>query len=626
MPLPGSTHLPPGINLRPLAPDDHPPLIAAAVTESPASLILLRETPDALVYAGALCDAAGRVLQWLEIWVQRVTASPFFQLGNVTGANAERDARWDELRRGFAEAEPGRVVATGRENAPSPPLWWDTRGHPLRVEGEASVTTSDEALTAAGLPGYASGEHRYLSIRGPGGLEWMPLTPSAPVSTAPIRPAPAAALAFNPDGGHWFCRFAAPFSAGDYTAAVSSGQWPEPGPRLNSAAPPPPRDVRHQPGFYLRAWHGQTPPLAEILHLKLSLLHGLLTAAESAIRSRRLPLLNLKTRSFGLDWAGERAGLALWTVQPVLDQPSAATRWLAGGDGDDPVFLLVGEPPASIYRHPDITAPRFVRGNVRLSQLRAVGSQKDHLESEGTLILTESLPRATDTVLIQCPFAAHAISANISALEPSRGEILFRTARWRPAPGIAASLASGGQAPPPVDCDCALVPRLSSPADLYALGVTALEILCGGSGQGLPMIVDEALRVAQRLGQEKVPLDAIPDTLAAWQRREPDANWTAVLSPRHLASPPPDADTAARMVPAMAWHSALSWTLRLLTGSCSQAYFQSAGEGSPQSPQLAFEQPLKDLRALLHRTRALVSMEWKANLEIRDQIMAVMEK
>ena len=50
---------------------------------------------------------------------------------------------------------------------------------------------------------------------------------------------------------------------------------------------------------------------------KAMLLHGMLTAVESALRSRRLPLLNLKTRSFGLDWSGERSGLALWSVQPL---------------------------------------------------------------------------------------------------------------------------------------------------------------------------------------------------------------------------------------------------------------------------------------------------------------------
>jgi hypothetical protein len=580
------------------------------------------------VYAGALTDFGGRVLQWLEIWVQRVANSPFFNLGGVTPSNAERDARWHEGRTALAEAEPGRVLTTGRESTPALPCWWDAGGRRIGLEGEAAVATNDEALIAAGLQSYAAGSHRYLSFQTPAGAAWLPLTPGAPApaGTATLRAAPEATLVFNPHGGHISFRYASSFPAADYSAALSSGQLPPPGPRLNSFSLPSLRDVRHQPGYYLRGWHGETPPLAEMFHLKLSLLNGILTAAESAVRSRRLPLLNLKTRSFGIEWAGERSGIAFWTAQPVLDQPSAATRWLAGSDGDDPVFLLVEEPPASIYRHPDVTAPRFVRGNVRLSQLKAVGSQKDHLETGGTLILTEPLPRATDTVLIHCPLAAHPIQAVITALELSRGEVVFRTARWRPAAGIAASLAAGGQAPPPMDCECALVPRLSAPADLYSLGVIALEILCGGSGQGLPMIVDEALRVAQRIGQEKVSLDAIPDTLAGWQRREADANWSSVLSPRHLSSPAPDADAAARMVPAIAWHSALAWCLRLLTGSCGQAYFQLAGEGAAQSPHLAFEQPLRDLRALLQRTRALVSVEWKTNLEIRDQIMAVMEK
>ncbi len=555
MPLPGTQPLPAGIVLRPLHAADTPPLIAAAMTEGDTpSLFLLRETPEALVYAGALTDAGGRVLQWLEIWAQRQTGSPFFHLGNTAPSAEARDARWNDLRKSFADSGDGRQILTGNEDAP-------------------------DAAKALGL-----------------------------------------------ENGRMFIRWAAPFHAAEYAAVLASGQLPPPGPRLNGGTATAPRDVRHVPGFYLRQWQGSTPPLAEILHLKLSLLHGILTAVESATRSRRLPLLNLKTRSFGLDWSGERAGLALWSVQPVLDIPSAATRWLGGGDGDDPVFLLAEEPAASIYRHPDITAPRFVRGNVRLRQLKTAGTQKDFLETEGTLLLTEPLPRATDTVLIHCPLAAHPIRANITSLEPSRGEIVFRTARWRPAPDIAASLADGGQAPAPMDCDCAIVPRLSTPADLYALGVIALEILCGGSGQGLPMIVDETLRIAQRLSQEKTSVDAIPDTLASWQRREPDANWSSVLSCRHLANPAPDAESAARMVPPVAWHSALTWALRLLTGSCTQAYCQSPGEGSAQSPHLALEQPLKDLRNLLQRTRSLVSLEWKANLDLRDHIMAVMEK
>ncbi len=555
MPLPGTQPLPAGIILRPLRPNDTPPFIAAAMTEeNEPSLILLRETSEAMVYAGALADAAGRVLQSLEIWVQRLTGSPFFHLGNTAPAGEARDTNWDDLRKSFAECGDGRMILTGIEDSPE------------------------------------------------------------------------AAREIVPDGGRLFVRCAAPFHAAEYSAALSSGQLPPPGPRLNGGAQASPRDVRHLPGFYLRAWQGTTPPLAEILHLKLSMLHGILAAVESALRSRRLPLLNLKTRSFGLDWSGDRSGLALWSVQPVLDMPSAATRWLGGGDGDDPVFLLTEEPAASIYRHPDITAPRFVRGNVRLRQLKAAGSQKDFLETEGTLLLTEPLPRDTDTVLIHCPLAAHPIQATITSLEPSRGEVVFRTARWRPAPDIAASLADGGQAPAPMDCDCAIVPRLSAPADLYAIGVIALEILCGGSGQGLPMIVDEALRIAQRLGQEKTSVDAIPDTLAGWQRREPDANWSAVLSCRHLAHPAMDAEAAARMVPPVAWYSALTWALRLLTGSCTQAYCQSPGEGSAQSPHLALEVPLRDLRNLLHRTRSLVSIEWKANLDLRDHIMAVMEK
>jgi hypothetical protein len=532
--------------------------------------VVLREAAEAVVYAGALTDASGGVFQWLEIWVERVAASPFFQLGNAATDVAVRAARWRELRQCLADAGDGRMLNTGAEEAPARVFGWDEKGALLSPDATAG-----------------------------------------------------AALSLNAEGGHVFMRFAAPFDAAEYAAAISSGQLPPPGPRPGSVALQSLRDVRHTPGFYLRCWQGAVPPLAEMLHLKLSLLHGMMQTVESALRSRRLPLLNLKTRSFGVEWAGESSGLALWSVQPVLDQPSAATRWL-GGDGDDPVFLLTEEPPSSIYRHPEVSAPRFVKGQLRLSQIKPVGSQKDRIEAEGTLILTEPLPRAADTLLMHCALAAQPLQGTITALEPSRGEVVFRTARWRPAAEVAASLAAGGQAPPPVDCECALVPRLSTPADLYSLGVIALEVLCCGSGQGLPMVMDEALRVMQRLSQEQVSVDAMPDTLAGWQRREPDANWSAVLSPRHLSAPAQDAEAVSRMVPPAAWFSALSWALRLLTGAGSQAYFQAPGEGTVQAPHLALEAPLRDLRALVNRTRALVTLEWKANVDLREQILAVL--
>ncbi|HEX2750412.1 MAG TPA: hypothetical protein VHM91_20565, partial [Verrucomicrobiales bacterium] len=205
MPLPGIQSSPAGISLRPLFASGVSPLISVVVTEAaPAAFILLRETPEALVYAGALTDADGRVLQWLEIWVQRMTASPFFHLGNTGPAPAERDARWLGLRKALTDSGDGRVFTTGHEEAPSPPVRWTPDGR----------TISPEQPAGEGVP------------------------------------------IFNPEGGHLFFRFAAPHSAADYSLAVSSGQLPPANPRMNSATIQSLRDIRHQPGYYLRAWHG----------------------------------------------------------------------------------------------------------------------------------------------------------------------------------------------------------------------------------------------------------------------------------------------------------------------------------------------------------------------------------
>jgi hypothetical protein len=573
MPLPGIQPAPAGIHLRPLLPDSTAPRVTVAVSaETPRQLIRLRETPLAEVFAGALLDAEGAVLQWLEIWTQRRRLSAFFQLGTARALPPEEsDARWAELVRGFAETDRARLLITGLEEAPFPPLGWDSGGNP-------------------------------------------------------VQPGDEAALTFNPGGGHLLFRFASGWHAAEMSAALSSGQLPSAGPRLSQTHTPEVNDVRHQPGYYLRAWQGEVPPLAEILHLKLTLLYGMVTAAEAATRARRLPLLNVKTRSFGVEASGDRSGLAFWSLQPVMDLPSAAFRFVQSDDAAEPVVLLAEEPPPGIYRHSAVSAPRFVQGNLRLSRVQPAGSRKDLLEAEATLLLHEPLPGPADTLILHCPLAAHPIQASVVALESTRGEAVLRTARWQPLPSLAASLSSGGQAPPPMDCACAIVPRLSSPADLYSLGVAGLEVLCCGSGQSLPQVLDEALRLAQRLTQEKVTVDSIPDTIAAWQRREADANWTSVLSPRHLSCPVADADTGARGVLPLAWCSALTWCLRLLTGSGSAAYFQHPGEGSMQAPHQAYELPLRDLRQLLQRTRALVTLEWKTNLEIRDHILAALEK
>src|SRR5258708_24419544 len=68
------------------------------------SFILLRDLHDALVYLGCLTDAGGRVLQWIEVWVQNVdgleASLPAYR---EAFSNFALDERWRNQKQAFEE-------------------------------------------------------------------------------------------------------------------------------------------------------------------------------------------------------------------------------------------------------------------------------------------------------------------------------------------------------------------------------------------------------------------------------------------------------------------------------------------------------------------------------------------
>src|ERR1051326_5926863 len=71
--------------------------------------VLLREGPGSQVYLGGIWDAAGRVQQWLEVWVQEAQLkSPSFGAEAKPLDNSSFDRQWrrefERLRDGLGEA------------------------------------------------------------------------------------------------------------------------------------------------------------------------------------------------------------------------------------------------------------------------------------------------------------------------------------------------------------------------------------------------------------------------------------------------------------------------------------------------------------------------------------------
>src|SRR5262245_8733539 len=66
--------------------------------------VVLRDLADAVVYLGCVTDAAGRVHEWIELWVQTLDGLE----GSLPGqreafSNHGLDARWTKLAESFKE-------------------------------------------------------------------------------------------------------------------------------------------------------------------------------------------------------------------------------------------------------------------------------------------------------------------------------------------------------------------------------------------------------------------------------------------------------------------------------------------------------------------------------------------
>src|SRR5688572_4609232 len=88
--------------------------------------VLLRETADASIYLGAVADAAARVCEWLEIWVQNIDRfAASYPAYRDSASNSGLDARWAQRAEAFRALEPATFLATGWETAPPHPIFFD---------------------------------------------------------------------------------------------------------------------------------------------------------------------------------------------------------------------------------------------------------------------------------------------------------------------------------------------------------------------------------------------------------------------------------------------------------------------------------------------------------------------
>lgn len=594
--------------------------------ESP--LVLLREGLEARVMLGCLCDSAGMVHEFLELWVQDTAgldrALPGYRQALT---NAVLDHRWAVRAENFSKVEGVGLVTTGWETRNPSPMFVDVRrGTPVpprdRRSGAAWALCKDEALLSKkGVPAYATTTSRHL-YQPEAGDE----TPLLPIDVVGIDPAamgvgaPGEATGINGGGGLMLARPFAPLSYEEYCDAVTG----LPGPSgaadavlegISSAARG--TGAANRGGGWLNVNPGAVRArLVESLHLKLMLLAGAVAAVRSTVQGTQTPLLNLTANSFRVRLARGAGTLPLWwTAQAELTEPGEGVELPI--EGTSARYFLTATPQGmSVYTPAAMGRASSGRGWLRL---RNVINEGNGTILEGTLTTQDRItPGSNDllwmrTTIGQTRVDLYGTIDTQGAM--AQGELRVRTIPQRLSDDVTARLKTAMGVPIP-DVTFELVPLLSTPCDLYALGVLAVRTLLMGEKRPLPVALDEILSLAAQAAQAAE--GGADLTTRLMQVFESDKKWAKVLGPQNLLVGVKDADEAFLAVPPRLWMSTLAMVIRMFTGLGPDSRCRDLGDVAAGGPQRAFDGVLDDLYALLIRCRSLILSDQGLTADVRD--------
>ncbi|MDX2132102.1 MAG: hypothetical protein SFY69_08620 [Planctomycetota bacterium] len=628
--------LPPGYAAAPILPTETGVVRLCVVLRggNAAKLVHLRDTVDARVWLGCLADAGGRVHEWLELWVQDLSgiaqAPAIYREGL---SNAALDARWVAR---FAEAEKldqaphalgaSCVLRTGLEREHPAPILIDPRAlraiepKDRRTGATWTLCTDDGLLTRRGAAPYGTTLARHL-YQPELGDEATPLPVEDATPAAMGIPEPA--LALNLGGGLMRVERYCPLSYEQYVDALTgldAGEG-EGDPLLESIAATASGE-QFVPGagwlMLSASAAGQSPAarLVEALHLKLMALGGAVSAVRAAIASGQAPMLNVSASSFRVTLSGGGAAAPLWwsarvaLVEPgeglELTIPGTDVRYYVGGRGG----------AVSIYAPSGMAQGGGGRGRLRLRNV--VSDDASGIILEATLSTQDRvMPGPSDLLWLRFSVGGERLDqyATIDSRGTmSPGEVRVRTIPRRMPADVAARL-KGALGVPIQDVTFEILPMLSSPCDLYAVGVLATRTLLTGKGVSLPVAMDELLSLAGRVAQEASSGEELVSRLERAFAAEP--RWAESLGPHMLAATGLRAAEASAVIPPRLWMGVIAMAIRCFTGLGPDARCRDFGDAPPGGLHRVFDGLMDDLYALLAGCRTLIVADHRLNSEIR---------
>ncbi len=643
--------LPPesGCSLAPIQPDCVGALsMCVLVRSEPDPLgnwfVLLREIPGASVYLGAITDASGRIVDWLEIWVQTLDFRNT-ELINYRGqlTNTSFDQRWRKEFEDRVSRCPDVVFTTGLETSNPSPLLIQPRR--INSAGFASVTSSawrlckdDGVLESCNLPAYTKSPHRYLFDGGAGHPNFLALTEEAP-SNSHVQPkdrmkdgAPEAVV-FNPCAGLiQASRFHA-LELEDYFQVLEGKPW-DAG-RANSWAT---RLLGVKAYIRLEEWSSRARGLPflrfgggdhadrlnEIFYLKLAAIVDMMREVQDCIRVHQLPLLNISPASFcvSLPEANELFP-ALWAAKCKLLKPSQAFP-LHITSTQQRYFIRMGSAEPSPYLPEGLAAQSSGVGSVFI---RGLAAETDGVVLDGRLVAEDYVALDPhDLLWFRLPLAQERLElyAHVYTSESTSSrsrEVRFRTIPTKISDSTLAVLKRAmGTAFPRSPYE--VWPLLSSPCDLFSVGVIAVRALLSNSTTNLPVILDEVLSLARLLGSEPFKGDAA-QRLLALTKQQP--RLLDLISPHFLAGSGETPAQARDKISFELWLEAIATILRIFPGCGSHSYCSTFGHVSPLALETVFNEPIDSLELVGTRLRSILAPSLSDNDEIasivREQLL-----
>ncbi len=618
--------------------------VLARQTPDPAAghLVLLRDLPDAMVYLGCLTDAGGRLREWAELWVQNVDGlESSLPALRETFSNHSMDQRWGAMVKSFSMLNPHGFIQTGWEGKHGPPTFLDLNRqqpvHPGAPENRWQLCRDDAALQAASLPAYGTSLFRYLYQPGSKEGGFVPVVAGAPAnsSTKPLNEAlkdTQAHVPLNPQGGFLMAQNFSPLGYEDYVDLLGGKPWKgiEHGKRLltfNGVY----RTLDdwnriEQSGSHLfLGGQGKAGRFVEGFHLRLQIFFEALSSVRTFIEQQQLPFLNLAVDSFRISLKELGTKLPfLWTANSVLVKPSQAYA-LPVETSDFRYFIRARPGGTSIYHPEGMNASLQSSGNVRIRKV--LPPDQDRTLLEGTLVMQDRINVSPhDLLWIRLPLPTGRVDlyGNLYTTDGlAQGEARFRTVPQKlPAEVVTALRAAEGVsfARSPFE----VVPLLSSPCDMYSLGVLAVRTFLTNPQNTLAVALDEVLSLARQAAteyKEEVPLATRIGAIM-----NADQRFTKSLAPHRLAQEPMEATAAYELLPPELWYHLLAVIVRLFPGVGPDSYCKDYGDAPALALEVIFNKPLEDLEKLLVKSRSLIVIDWNANREVHSAIRDVLDR